>query len=213
MLIAGKLSQALLRDVLAVGLRRWSAPTASDGPPNRPRLARGRPSAVQAAPAPDSRAGAFAQVSASITLKRSVIFKLMPLLSCQRAPGSNLGIRPTPHCPASWLRDQRQTGAGAQPRKPQSMPSALDPECACVAALFPDELATDAVLDAFEAKLPRVTEADDEQVSAISARVVLALNTPRYSPCAPRAGGRSRGSPEGCSSGCIHPRSAPSEPW
>ncbi|MFD7403417.1 hypothetical protein ACFV7R_12230 [Streptomyces sp. NPDC059866] len=54
----------------------------------------------------------------------------------------------------------------------------LDPECACMAALFPEELltATDAVLDAFEDELPGLGEARDEQVFAVVERVVLALN-------------------------------------
>ncbi|WP_328366830.1 hypothetical protein OG800_38230 [Streptomyces sp. NBC_00445] len=55
---------------------------------------------------------------------------------------------------------------------------ALDPECACMAALFPEELltATDAVLDAFEGELPGLGEAPDEHVFAVVERVVLALN-------------------------------------
>jgi hypothetical protein len=54
----------------------------------------------------------------------------------------------------------------------------LDPECACMAVLFPEELlvATDAVLDAFESELPGLGEAHDEQVLAVVERVVLALN-------------------------------------
>ncbi|MCT9005917.1 hypothetical protein [Streptomyces rhizosphaerihabitans] len=54
----------------------------------------------------------------------------------------------------------------------------LDPECACMAALFPDELlkATDAVLDTFEGEVRRLGEAEDEQVLAVVERVVLALN-------------------------------------
>ncbi|MFE2847484.1 hypothetical protein ACFXKS_28855 [Streptomyces scopuliridis] len=54
----------------------------------------------------------------------------------------------------------------------------LDPDCACMAGLFPEELlvATDAVLDTFEAELPALPEADDAQVFAMVERVVLALN-------------------------------------
>ncbi|MER6276633.1 hypothetical protein ABT202_10010 [Streptomyces sp900105245] len=54
----------------------------------------------------------------------------------------------------------------------------LDPECACMAVLFPEELltATDAVLDAFEGELHGLGEAPDEQVFAVVERVVLALN-------------------------------------
>lgn len=54
----------------------------------------------------------------------------------------------------------------------------LDPECACMAGLFPEELlmATDEVLDAFEGELPGLGEANDERVFAVVERVVLALN-------------------------------------
>ncbi|MEV5730792.1 hypothetical protein AB0N50_34175 [Streptomyces pharetrae] len=55
---------------------------------------------------------------------------------------------------------------------------ALDPGCACMVDLYPDELlsATEAVLDAFEAELPAPAEGDDEQVFAAVEGVVLALN-------------------------------------
>ena len=54
----------------------------------------------------------------------------------------------------------------------------LDPECACMAALFPEDLltATDAALDAFEGELPGLGEASDEHVLAVVERVVVALN-------------------------------------
>ncbi|MEU6544666.1 hypothetical protein [Streptomyces sp. NPDC046859] len=54
----------------------------------------------------------------------------------------------------------------------------LDPECACMAGLFPEELlaATDVVLDTFEGELPGPSKAPDEQVFAVVERVVLALN-------------------------------------
>ncbi|MEV5340255.1 hypothetical protein AB0K93_17505 [Streptomyces sp. NPDC052676] len=54
----------------------------------------------------------------------------------------------------------------------------LDPECACMAGLFPEELlmATDEVLDAFEGELPGLGETHDERVFAVVERVVLALN-------------------------------------
>ncbi|WP_258053735.1 hypothetical protein [Streptomyces sp. Ru72] len=54
----------------------------------------------------------------------------------------------------------------------------LDPDCACMVDLYPDELlsATDSVLDAFEADLPTLDEGDDEQVFAVVERVVLSLN-------------------------------------
>ncbi|MET8809042.1 hypothetical protein [Streptomyces sp. NPDC004546] len=54
----------------------------------------------------------------------------------------------------------------------------LDPECACMAGLFPEELlaATDAVLDVFETELPELVEASDERVFVVVERVILALN-------------------------------------
>jgi hypothetical protein len=54
----------------------------------------------------------------------------------------------------------------------------LDPDCACMVDLYPDELlsATDAVLASFEAELPPLAGGDDEQVFAVVQRVVLALN-------------------------------------
>ncbi|MBL3671653.1 hypothetical protein JL475_38535 [Streptomyces sp. M2CJ-2] len=54
----------------------------------------------------------------------------------------------------------------------------LDPECACTAGLFPEELltATDTVFDTFEEELARLGDAGDEQVFAVVERVVLALN-------------------------------------
>ncbi|MDF2271013.1 hypothetical protein P2Q00_37145 [Streptomyces coacervatus] len=54
----------------------------------------------------------------------------------------------------------------------------LEPGCVCMAALFPDELlvATDTVLDTFEAELLALTKADDAQIFAVVERVVLALN-------------------------------------
>lgn len=53
---------------------------------------------------------------------------------------------------------------------------ALDPDCACMAGLFPEGLlvATDAVLDTFEAELPPLAEADDAQILDVVERVVLA---------------------------------------
>ncbi|MFF3876248.1 hypothetical protein [Streptomyces sp. NPDC001978] len=54
----------------------------------------------------------------------------------------------------------------------------LDPECACMAELFPEELltSTDAVLDTFEMELPGLAEADDAQIFGVVERVVMALN-------------------------------------
>jgi len=54
----------------------------------------------------------------------------------------------------------------------------LDPDCACMIELFPEELLleTDAVLDVFEAELPTLAEGDDARIFAAVERVVLALN-------------------------------------
>ncbi|MGW2082059.1 hypothetical protein ACWCOW_34955 [Streptomyces sp. NPDC001939] len=54
----------------------------------------------------------------------------------------------------------------------------LDPGCACIAGLFPEELlaTTDAVLDTFDGDLPGLAEATDAQIFAVVERVVLALN-------------------------------------
>ncbi|MEV6297308.1 hypothetical protein AB0M41_44620 [Streptomyces sp. NPDC051896] len=54
----------------------------------------------------------------------------------------------------------------------------LDPECTCMAGLFPEELltATDAVLDVFETELPGLVDASDERVFVVVERVILALN-------------------------------------
>ncbi|MFI2377158.1 hypothetical protein ACH5AO_19085 [Streptomyces sp. NPDC018964] len=54
----------------------------------------------------------------------------------------------------------------------------LDPGCACMVDLYPDELlsATDAVLDAFEAELATLDAGDNAEVFAAVEHVVLALN-------------------------------------
>lgn len=54
----------------------------------------------------------------------------------------------------------------------------LDPDCACMAELFPESLitATDSVLGAFEADISALQGASDEHVFAVVQRVVLALN-------------------------------------
>ncbi|MFF0384650.1 hypothetical protein [Streptomyces sp. NPDC004286] len=54
----------------------------------------------------------------------------------------------------------------------------LDPNCRCVAQLFPETLLreTDAVLDLFEAELPTLTEGEDARIFAAVERVVLSLN-------------------------------------
>ncbi|MFF7281775.1 hypothetical protein [Streptomyces griseorubiginosus] len=54
----------------------------------------------------------------------------------------------------------------------------LDPECGCMAELFPEHLltATDAALDAFERDLVGAGQMDDVRVLGVVERVVLALN-------------------------------------
>ncbi|MFI6661918.1 hypothetical protein ACIBL8_41125 [Streptomyces sp. NPDC050523] len=54
----------------------------------------------------------------------------------------------------------------------------LDPECGCMAELFPEDLltATDAVLDAFERDLRDLAEMDDARILGVVERAVLALN-------------------------------------
>lgn len=54
----------------------------------------------------------------------------------------------------------------------------LDPGCACMADLYPDELlaATDTVLDSFDVEVAGLDGAEDVQVFAVVERVVLALN-------------------------------------
>src|SRR5947208_422394 len=54
----------------------------------------------------------------------------------------------------------------------------LDPDCACMIELYPEELLleTDAVLDVFEAELPTLTDGGDARILAAVERVILALN-------------------------------------
>ncbi|MFE4696852.1 hypothetical protein ACFRIC_07130 [Streptomyces sp. NPDC056738] len=54
----------------------------------------------------------------------------------------------------------------------------LDPDCACMAGLFPEDLLaeTDTVLDTFDRDLPGLAEVTDAQIFAVVERVVLALN-------------------------------------
>ncbi len=54
----------------------------------------------------------------------------------------------------------------------------LDPDCACMVELFPEELLveTDAVLDVFDAEVPTLAEGDDTRIFAAVERVILALN-------------------------------------
>ncbi|MEU8619678.1 hypothetical protein [Streptomyces sp. NPDC048623] len=54
----------------------------------------------------------------------------------------------------------------------------LDPGCACMADLYPEELltATDTVLDSFDAEVAELDSTEDVQVFAVVERVVLALN-------------------------------------
>ncbi|GGW55078.1 hypothetical protein [Streptomyces xantholiticus] len=75
--------------------------------------------------------------------------------------------RPTTSWREGIAEEERELAAGS-----------LDPECACMAVLFPEALlmATDEVLDAFEQALPGISEVADERVFAAVERVVLALN-------------------------------------
>ncbi|MGW6137305.1 hypothetical protein [Streptomyces sp. NPDC055140] len=75
--------------------------------------------------------------------------------------------RPTTAWREGIAEEQRELAAGT-----------LDPECACMAELFPERLlvATDSVLGAFEAELPLLQGAPDEHIFAAVQRVVLALN-------------------------------------
>ncbi|MGW5780884.1 hypothetical protein [Streptomyces sp. NPDC003863] len=68
----------------------------------------------------------------------------------------------------------------------------LDPNCACMAELFPEELlvATDAVFDAFEEELPGLAGAEDGQIFAVVERVVLALNAVDETHCGFETGER-----------------------
>ncbi len=54
----------------------------------------------------------------------------------------------------------------------------LDPECGCMAELFPEDLLTETevVLDAFEQDLVGLAAMDDTEVLGVVERVVLALN-------------------------------------
>ncbi|MFE7216068.1 hypothetical protein ACFY0A_39085 [Streptomyces sp. NPDC001698] len=76
--------------------------------------------------------------------------------------------RPTTNWRRGIAREAAELAAGV-----------LDPDCACMVNLFPEELLleTDAVLDTFEAELPTLPGGDDEQIFAAVERVVLALNT------------------------------------
>lgn len=78
-----------------------------------------------------------------------------------------MAVRPTTNWRAGVAEEAAELAAGT-----------LDPEDACMAALFPEELltATDDVLDAFEGELPGLADADDAHVLAVVERVVLALN-------------------------------------
>ncbi|MFF1563328.1 hypothetical protein ACFVY1_07355 [Streptomyces sp. NPDC058293] len=75
--------------------------------------------------------------------------------------------RPTTGWCKGVEKEQRELAAGT-----------LDPDCACMAELFPESLitATDSVLGAFEADISALQRASDEHVFAVVQRVVLALN-------------------------------------
>ncbi|MFB6632802.1 hypothetical protein ACFCWY_23190 [Streptomyces sp. NPDC056362] len=75
--------------------------------------------------------------------------------------------RPTTSWREGIAREAAQLAAGT-----------LDPGCACMADLYPDDLltATDAVLDSFDDEVAELDSAEDVQVFAAVERVVLALN-------------------------------------
>ncbi|MEU7122912.1 hypothetical protein [Streptomyces zaomyceticus] len=75
--------------------------------------------------------------------------------------------RPTTSWREGIAREAEQLAAGT-----------LDPGCACMADLYPDELlvATDTVLDSFDEEVAGLDGAEDVQVFAAVERVVLALN-------------------------------------
>jgi hypothetical protein len=75
--------------------------------------------------------------------------------------------RPTPNWRSGIAEEAAELAVGT-----------LDPDCACMVGLFPEELLlkTDAVLDMFEAELPTLAEGDDARIFAAVERVVLALN-------------------------------------
>ncbi|MCZ4118987.1 hypothetical protein [Streptomyces sp. H39-S7] len=76
--------------------------------------------------------------------------------------------RPTTH----WRRGVAEEAA-------ELATGTLDPDCACMAELFPEGLLleTDAVLDTFEAELTAVAGGGDAQIFAVVERVVRALNS------------------------------------
>lgn len=88
-------------------------------------------------------------------------------LSDWRCTVRSMAERPTTNWRDGIAEEAQELAAGT-----------LDPECACMAGLFPEELltSTDAVLDAFERELPGLSAADDAQIFGVVERVVLALN-------------------------------------
>jgi|tagenome__1003787_1003787.scaffolds.fasta_scaffold19241626_2 hypothetical protein len=77
--------------------------------------------------------------------------------------------RPTSAWRNGIEQEQRELAAGT-----------LDPGCACMAELFPDSLlvATDSVMDAFEAELLSLQAASDERVFAAVQRVATTSTKP-----------------------------------
>ncbi|MER8233434.1 hypothetical protein [Streptomyces sp. NPDC094049] len=75
--------------------------------------------------------------------------------------------RPTTSWREGIAREAKQLAAGT-----------LDPGCACMADLYPDNLltATDTVLDSFDEEVAELDSAEDVRVFAAVERVVLALN-------------------------------------
>src|SRR5206468_1374059 len=99
-------------------------------------------------------------------------FPLNPDLSPSSVVSGQLYCPPMSERPTTgWRKDiekeQRELAAGT-----------LDPDCACMAELFPEQLitSTDSVLDAFEADVSALQDAADERVFAAVQRVVLDLN-------------------------------------
>lgn len=90
-----------------------------------------------------------------------------PLLSQVRYTVRTMAKRPT----TSWRE-------GIASEAEQLSSGTLDPDCACMAELFPHELlvATDAALDSFDAELVGLSSDEDAKIFTAVERVVLALN-------------------------------------
>lgn len=97
---------------------------------------------------------------------RSCVPSLSGIVSGQLY-GPPMSERPTTSWRKGIEKEQHELAAGT-----------LDPDCACMAELFPEQLitSTDNVLDAFDANVSALQGATDERVFATVQRVVLALN-------------------------------------